>query len=225
MGEQAVRKLIFLILIGVAGIRGLAADPETERRPLSIYVLRTGEQLQGPHITTYRLFEYAQQRGRWIVPDFGYYDIGRPSQQYWFVGGGAELHHSNRFVWTQMLYAAQMAGSATHNERAFWIWPVLDARYTPRLTSEVVLYPTIPLDRAERWGVDLDRAKLEYAVRPKLLFGAGYNGSICAGTPWTNRPFLTATHIGHSSSWEFWIERMPHGAQIQARYQLERRGY
>jgi hypothetical protein len=220
-----MRNRIFLLLFVLAGLHVLLAEQEEAARPLSIYVLRTGEQLQGPHITTYRLFEYAQQRGRWIVPDVGYYDVGRPSTQYWFAGAGAELHHSDRLVWTQMLYAAQMAGSATHNERAFWIWPVLDSRYTPRLTSEVVVYPTIPLDRAERWGVDLDRAKLEYALRPKLLLGAGYNGSICAGNPWTSRPFLTATRSSRAGSWEFWLQRMPHGAQIQVRYQLVRHGF
>jgi hypothetical protein len=224
-------RLIFVLLL-LTGLNVLAAEPETAPQPLSIapqplsiYVLRTGESLQGPHVTTYRLFEYAQQRGRWILPDVGYYDTGRLSEQLWLAGGGAELARGRHALWTEELYAVQEAGSATHNQRSLMVWTQFDFHFKPRLTGQVIVYPTVPLDRSARWGFDTDRAKLEFKLHRKLLIGPGYNSTACGGGSWQNRPFLTTTLLSRSGNYEFWVERTPGGAQIQVRYQLVRKGF
>jgi hypothetical protein len=212
-------RLVFLFLAFVS-VDARCAEPAAPQPLQSIYIARSGERLVGPHVFTYHLLEYSLARGRWIFPDIGYYDEGHAEDHQWFAGAGAELYHSQHLVWTQELYLAQEAGSAAHYQRTLWVWPVLDLEVKPRLTGQVVVYPTVPLDRAARWGFDVDRAKLEYAVRPHLQAGVGYSATTCAGKPWQNMPFLTATLTNRSGAWEVWLERMPGGAQLQLRYQL-----
>jgi hypothetical protein len=215
----------FIFLFLLAWVQASFAEQADSQRPLSIYIVRTGEQLQAPHVPTYHMVEFAQMRGRWILPDVGYYDGGHSNDRQWFVGAGAELYHGERATFSQELYVTQEEGSAAHNQRAIWLWPVLDLRFTPRLTSETVAYPTLPLDRSAQWAFDVDRAKLEYAFRPSFRAGPGYNSCKSAGNPWVNRPFLTTTLTNRTGAWEFWLERMPGGAQIQLRYQRTHRGY
>lgn len=198
-------------------------QPSTEME--SAYVVRTGEQLQAPHVLTYRLVEYAQQRGRWIVPDVGYWDEGGTADQLWFAGGGVEAIHSRHITWTQILYFAQEAGSKARNQHDLLIWPVVDLRFHPRWIGQAVIYPTIPLNQSARWALDVDRVKVEYEVTRKLNVGAGYSATVGANTSWTNKPLLTATLHHRTGDWEMWLERMPGGAQVQLRYQIVRKGY
>ncbi len=223
--ELAMRNRLFSVLFLFACLQTSFAESADPHRPLSIYLVHTGEQLQSPHVVTYRMLEYAQVRGRWVFPDVGYYDSGHTNDVLWFAGMGREIYRGERVTWTQELYAAEEAGSAAHNQRSLWVWPVLDVRFTPRLTGQAVAFPTVPLDRAAQWGLNVDRAKLEYALRPRFQAGAGYNSSKCAGSPWQNKPFFTTTVTNRTGAWEFWMQRMPGGAQVQLRYQLVRRGY
>jgi hypothetical protein len=213
---------ICLLVFGGIGA-GRAEEISPPREPVAIaYTVRTGEQLQGPHVATYRLVEYSQQRGRWIVPDFGDYDFGQGGQRLLFAGAGAEFRPARRTTLTQIVYFSQAVGPGSHGARYLWVWPVLDVNITPRLTAETVAYPSIPLNGAAQPGFDVDRAKMEYAVHRKLTAGAGYSGSICGGSAWKNKPFLTTTVTTRAGSFEFWLQRMPGGGQIQVRYQLVR---
>jgi len=141
------------------------------------------------------------------------------------VGVGAEIYHGEHSTWTQELYFTQGTGSAAHHLRGLWVWPVLDLRFTPRLTSQTVVVPTVPLNRAEPWGFDVDRSKVEYALRPHLTAGAGYSSSKSGENPWQNKPFVTATVSRWTGDWEFWVQRVPGGAQIQLRYQRVHPGF
>jgi len=221
----SMQNRLFIFLFLLVFVQAGFAEPADSERPLSIYIVRTGEQLQAPHVSTYRMVEFAQLRGRWIVPDVGYYDGGHLNDRQWFVGAGAELYHGERATLSQEIYLTQEEGSAAHNQRTMWLWPVLDLRFTPRLTSETVAYPTLPLDRSAQWGFAVDRAKLEYAFRPHFQAGAGYSSCKSAGSSWVNKPFLTTTLANRTGSWEFWLQRMPGGAQIQLRYLRAHRGY
>jgi hypothetical protein len=213
-------RIIYLLLFGFASLLPSLAEPAAPQQPLSIYIVRTGEQLQSPHVLTYHMVEYARMQGRWIVPDVGYYDAGRWNDQQWFAGMGAQLVRSRHATWTQEFYLAQEAGTAAHNKRSLWVWPVLDLRFKPRLTSQVVVLPMVPLDQAARWSLNVDRAKLEYALRPRFQAGAGYSSSKSATSKWMSDPFLTATMTNRTGAWEFWLQRTQGGAQIQMRYQL-----
>ncbi len=215
----------FLCLIFLAVTCGAAGQPTAgseESHPVTdFYILRTGEQIQAPHIVTYRVAEWAQQRGRWILPDFGYYDTGYGKDQLWFTGAGADLTRSKHFDWEQEIYFAQEAGPESTNKRSLWIWPVFDVRFRPRLTGEFVPYPTIPLDRAEKAGFAVDRAKIEYAATYHWKAGLGYAGCSEAGG-WKNSPFLTTSRATRVGKFEFWLERISGGAQVQLRYMLVR---
>jgi hypothetical protein len=188
----------------------------------NIYVVRFGEQLQSPHIVTYRVVEWAQKRGRWILPDLGYKDNGYAQDQIWFVAGGAQILHRDRFDWTQEFYFTQEAGPESHNKRSLWIWPVLDGRYPHHLSSQAVMFPTIPLDSAQRWGLDVDRARVEWNAKPRWLTGVGYSGGICKQRTWQNRPFVSLKRKTQMGDFDLWAQRVPGGAQLQVRWLLVR---
>ncbi len=210
--------LVFLIL-------SIACDllAESGRTPVTdIVLLRTGEQLQAPHIVTYRVAEWAQMRGRWILPDFGYYDTGYGKEQIWFTGVGADILHTKHFDWEQEFYVSQEAGPESQNRRALWIWPVLDFRFRPRLTGQFVAYPTIPLNHAQRWGYDVDRSKIEWSISSHWKSGIGYAGGICTTRTWQHDPLLTVTRTTRAGAVEVWLERISGGAQVQLRYMLVR---
>jgi len=213
---------ICLLVLGGLGA-GHTQESAPPREPVvTAITVRTGEQLQTPVVQTYRLIEFSQQRGRWILPDFGDYDFGQGGERLLFAGVGAEFRPSKRATLTQIVYVSQAVGPGSHGARSIWLWPVLDVNFTPRLTAEAVVYPTIPLNGAAQAGFDVDRVKMEYSVGRKLAAGAGYSGSICGGSAWKNKPFLTTTATTRAGSFEFWIQKIPGGGQIQVRYQLVR---
>ncbi len=215
------RYLSFLIIVILLTACDLSAE-SAQAPVVDIFILRTGEQLQSPHIVTYRVAEWAQMRGRWILPNVGYYDTGYGKDQLWFTGVGADILRSKHVDWEQELYFSQEAGSESQNRRALWIWPVLDFRFRPRLTGQFVAYPTIPLDHAQRWGYDVDRSKLEWKVDSHWRTGVGYAGGICTSRTWQHNPFLTVTRKSRAGDVEAWLERISGGAQVQLRYYLVR---
>lgn len=185
---------------------------------VDIYILRGAEQLQSPHIVTYRVAEWTQKRGKWLFPDIGYYDTGYGKDQIWFTGAGAEVLHRNKFNWEQEIYFSQEAGPESNNKRSIWIWPVLDYQFTHRLSGQIAAYPSIPLDRAQRWGYDIDRAKLQLAFRSHWMAGAGYSGGICTNRSWQSNPFVTVTRDTRFGNVEIWLQRISGGSQVQVRY-------
>jgi hypothetical protein len=212
---------VFLGIVSICG-SALAAEPSPSHPVKNIYVVRFGEQLNEPHIVTYRMVEWAQKRGRWIFPDIGYKDTGYARDQLWFVAGGAQVVHKDQFGWTQELYFTQEAGAESHNKRSMWIWPVVDARFPHRLTSQIVPFSTIPLDRAQRWGFDVDRARLEWAASSRWITGAGYSGGICKQRTWQSRPFISLKRRTSMGDVDLWAQRIPDGAQLQVRWMLVR---
>jgi hypothetical protein len=213
------RHVGLLIVFVVSAAWVLSA--QTVRTPVvDIYLLRTAEQLQPPHVVTYRVAEWAQMRGRWIFPDIGYYDTGYGKEQIWFTGAGADVLHRKHIDWEQELYFSQEAGPESKGRRSLWIWPVLDFRFRTRLTGQLAAYPTIPLNHAQRWGYDIDRSKLEWATGSRWRAGAGYAGGICTSRTWQNNPFVTVTRTTRIGNVEVWLQRIAGGAQVQLRYFL-----
>jgi len=201
-----------------------AAESASSNPVTNIVILRAGERLEAPHVVSYRLAEWEQMRGRWILPDVGYYDSGYGANQLWLAGGGADIIQRKRFLWEQEVYFAQAAGREAHNERSLLIWQVFEFNFKHGIALQVVEYPTLPLDRAQRWGYDVDRVKLERTIGERWKAGIGYAGSICADRTWQNMPFGTVTRKTRAGSFEFWLERVPGGSQVQVRYQLVHSG-
>jgi len=216
------RHLVLLILSILFLVRDLPAQAENPRPVVNIYILRAGEQLQSPNIVTYRVAEWEQMRGRWILPDVGYYDTGYGKDQIWFAGGGADVLHTRHFDWEQEIYILQEAGPESTNKRFLWLWPVLDFRFRPRLTAQVAPYPTLPLNRAQGWSFDIDRAKMEWAATSHWKAGAGYAGGVSPSSACQHRPFLTVTRSTRAGSVEAWLQQYNGGAQVQLRYLLVR---
>lgn len=224
---QLLRFLCFIFAIFFVSVSTCAAqsgDAHPNRLPVTdVVVLRTALATQQPFRTNYRLIEWNQQRGRWLLPDIGYYDNGYFGHQLWFGGGGAELLHRPHMVWTEELYANQAAGKGTHNERMFWFWTVFDFKLRPGLTAQLVGYPTLPLNHAQDWGMDIDRGKLEWEFKHGWKIGPGYAAtSFTDQGAWESRPFLTMTHNSGHNTYEVWAEKIAGGAQIQLRYMLVR---
>ena len=128
--------LNYVLLLLLLPVLSRAAE-EHSQPVVNIYIIRAGEQLQAPHVLTYRVFEWTQERGRWIVPDFGYFDTGYGKEQIWFAGAGAKLVHSRHVDWEQELYVSQEAGPDSENKRSLWIWPVVNARFPARFSAQV----------------------------------------------------------------------------------------
>jgi hypothetical protein len=187
---------------------------------VDIYILRTAEQLQAPHVITYRVAEWTQVRGKWLFPDVGYYDSGYGKDQIWFAGAGAEVLHRKRFNWEQEIYFSQEAGPESHNRRSIWIWPVLDFQLGRRFSGQIAAYPSIPLNRAQRWSYDVDRAKFQWAFRSHWMTGVGYSGGICNDRSWQSNPFVTVTRATRFGNVEVWLQRISGGSQVQLRYLL-----
>ena len=216
------RQLGILILCILFVALDLPTQAEDQRPVVNIYILRMGEQLQAPHVVSYRVAEWEQMRGRWILPDVGYYDSGYGKDQLWFAGGGADVLHSRHVDWEQEIYVLQEAGPESTNKRFIWLWPVLDFRFRPRLTAEVAPYPTLPLNRAQGWSFDVDRAKIEWAATSHWKTGVGYAGGVTASSACQHRPFLTVTRSTRVGSVEAWLQEYNGGAQVQLRYLLVR---
>jgi hypothetical protein len=221
-----MRRCLLVCLLLFGSIKAVSAEETVpHHEPITAtYTVRTGEQLQAPHVLTYRMVEYSQQRGRWVFPDLGAYDTGHGEDELLFAGVGAEFRPGKRATLTQVLYFGQDTGPGSHGARSLWVWPVLDLTFTPRLTAEAVVYPTIPLNRAQQAGFDVDRAKLEYVLRRNLTAGCGYSATIRAGSAWQNKPLLTTTVSTRAGSFEFWLQRIPGGGEVQLRYQLVHTG-
>ena len=171
-----MRYFVSCLLLMLLLPAGSQAAEEHSRPVVNIYIVRAAEQLQQPHVVTYRVFEWTQERGRWIFPDFGYFDTGYGKEQIWFAGAGAKLVHGRHVDWEQELYISQEVGRDSTNKRSLWIWPVVNMRFPARLSAQVAAYPTLPLNRAERWGYDVDRIKLERKLSSRWSAGVGYAG-------------------------------------------------
>lgn len=199
----------------------LSAERASNPDPVvDIVILRTAEQLQGPHVVTYRVAEWTQMRGPWLFPDVGYYDTGYGKDQIWFAGIGKEVLHRSAFNWEQEIYFSQEAGPESHNRRSIWLWPVIDFQFSRKFSGQIAAYPTIPLNRAQHWGYDVDRAKFQWAFRSHWLTGVGYSGGTCTDGSWHSEPFLTLTRASRFGNFETWLQRTPGGSQIQLRYIL-----
>jgi hypothetical protein len=222
--KKKMRSAIYLLAFLMGGLAFSNAEetaPQQFSSPVQdIVILRTGEQFQAPHVITYHLVEIAQQRGKWLVPDFGAIDYGKGNFRELFIGGGPIYHYGKMVTYNQELFFAQDTGSEAHGARYIWPWPVFNFQFTPRLSSEVVAYLCIPLNRAAYMQYDLDRAKLEYAVSRRLIAGGGLSLAKNAGHPWENKSFITTTVSTRHGTFEFWLQKTPGGGQIQMRYQL-----
>jgi hypothetical protein len=197
----------------------LQGETAQERPVHNIIIARGAVDLTSPRMN-YRFVEWAQVRGPWIIPDIAYRDTNGGKDQLWLAAVGRKMINQPRVRWTQQVYFAQEAGAESHNKRALWIWPVVGVNTPRRLALEAVPYSTIPLNAAQRWAFNIDRAKLE-RVGQRWNVGLGYQGGVCGGQDWTSKPFVLLTRKSRAGTLETWWQRIPDGAQVQLRYRLE----
>lgn len=173
---------------------------------------------------TYRLGEFSQTWGRWIVPDVGYLDFGEPKKyREWFAGFGYKIFASEKFELVEEVFFVQAEGSEANGAK--YLQPFLGASYAPhpRINLEVAGFVYMPLNNKEEpneWV--LDKAKIEFNVSI-LTLGVGYGANSEEGE-WRNKPFITATlspASGKFGSLEVWYFRPREGRpQIQAHFSL-----
>jgi hypothetical protein len=206
------------LLILLTAFKAMVAEPPSP--VTNIYILRGAEQLNAPHRLSYRLVEWSQMRGKMIFPDIGYYDSGYGKDQIWFAGAGGDFIQNKRFSWEQEFYFAQEAGPGSSQGRSAWVWSVFDFTLPRHSYLQAVMYPSIPLNRAQRFGFDVDRIKAEHRLGSHWVAGVGYTGGICASRQWQNSPFATVTRKTRAGNFEVWLQRVPGGSQAQVRYLL-----
>jgi hypothetical protein len=196
------------------------AGPEPPEPNLTLFFARTGQSLIAPYPATLHYAEFLQIRDRWIYPDIGYVDFGHNNYREFFIGGGRTLIENKFVEWEQELEFVQATGPAAGSARYLQPWSMLRLRYTPRVTSEIVYFPYLPLNKTAGFHQVLERAKTEYRVQKHWKIGAGYAGKDQPGTRWINKPFLTTTISSPAGDFEFWLQRIPNGAQVELRYAL-----
>lgn len=73
-----------------------------------------------------------------MVPHVGALDFHHGNDQELFLGGERTPVNSKVMTWVEELYFAQATESAAQSARYLWPWTLVDLRFTPQLTSEVV---------------------------------------------------------------------------------------
>jgi hypothetical protein len=207
-----------LLFLGAA-LTSFAQDT-TNNPTTTLFLARTSERLDSPHLGTYHFLELLQLRGNWIYPDVGYIDFASGNYRELFLGAGRTLHNGKRLTLTEELYFVQAFGPAAKSARYLWPWTMLQFRFTPKFTNETVYFPYLPLNNSARIQHVLERSKLEYALTKSWQVGAGYAGYKYGESEWQHKPFLTATLSTHVGAFELWLQKMPGGAQVQLRYAL-----
>jgi hypothetical protein len=186
----------------------------------TLFFARTGQSLTAPYAGTLHYLEFLQIRNRWIYPDIGYIDFAHNNYREIFIGGGRTLIDNKFASWDQELMYLQATGPAAHSASYLQPWSMLRLHFAPKLSSEIVYFPYFPLNQAAGFHHVLERAKLEYSVNKRWKFGPGYAGGNVPGGSWVSRPFVTTTISTAAGAFEFWLQRIPSGAQIQVRYAL-----
>jgi len=181
---------------------------------------RTGGTVIGPYVGTLHFLEFFQVRNRWIYPDLGYVDFAHGNYREFFMGGGRTLIENKIATWDQELLYVQATGPAAKSARYLQPWSMLRLRYTPKWRSEFVYFAYFPLSDSAHIHHVIERAKLEYVLKKPWKVGVGYAGVKYPGVAWVNKPFLTTTVSTRAGAFEFWLQRIPAGAQVEIRYTL-----
>jgi hypothetical protein len=173
-----------------------------------------------PHIGTIHYLEFFQIRKKWIYPDIGYVDFAHGNYGEFFIGGGRTLYDSKIATWDQELLYVQATGAVARSAGYLQPWSMLRVRFTPKITNEIVYFLYLPVNDPARFHQVIERAKFEYALKRRWKMGAGCAGTKPVGGRWTNKPFLTTTVSTRAGEFEFWLQKMPAGAQVEVRYAL-----
>ncbi|MEK7212137.1 MAG: hypothetical protein AAB686_00475 [Patescibacteria group bacterium] len=204
-----IKKLFAAIAIIAAGSTpAFAQGTETE------VIARIGMK----EAATYHFVEVLQTRGSWVIPDIGYIDFADNDYREIFVGVAKTLVKTKRLTVVSELYFVQATGPEAKSARYVQPWMLVNIKFTPRLISQTVYFPYVPINKAGRKQHVLERTKLEY-VFPRFKVGAGYSAYQFGDDPWQNKPFVTVTvKDGALGDMELWLQKMPQGVQLQARY-------
>ncbi|HXC31373.1 MAG TPA: hypothetical protein VNZ56_02810 [Verrucomicrobiae bacterium] len=199
---------------------GAGAEIEPPEPTLTLFFARTGQSLTTPYRATIHYAEFLQIRNRWIYPDIGYVDFAHNNYREFFIGGGRTLIENKFAEWEQELEFVQATGPAAGSARYLQPWSMLRLRFAPKLSSEIVYFSYLPLNKTAGFHQVIERAKAEYRVQKHWKIGAGYAGADVPGGPWINKPFLTTTISSAAGDFEFWLQKIPYGAQVELRYGL-----
>jgi hypothetical protein len=215
--------LLCLCSAGTSFAQDAAPDRNEDAAPaptISFFLARTGQSLETPHIGIIHYLEFFQIRKKWIYPDIGYVDFAHNNYREFFIGGGRTLIDNKIATWDQELFYLQATGPAARSAAYLQPWSMLRVRFTPKLTNETVYFAYFPLNDSAHIHHVIERAKLEYAVKKRWKVGVGYAGVKFPGVSWVNKPFLTTTISTKAGAFEFWLQKIPVGEQIEVRYAL-----
>ncbi len=220
-----MKNIYFALLISLGlALTSFAQDTAitTDNDPATTIVLaRTGVRTDAPHVGTYHMVEAFQVRGKWIVPDVCYIDYGTGNYHELCIGAGRTFYDGKRAMVASELYFAQATGPAAKSARYLWPWTIVQFHFTKKWNSEAVYFPYLPLNSSARIQHVIERAKVEYTINKTFKVGGGYAGYRYGDDTWQSKPMLTTTiSTKRTGAFEFWLQKMPGGGQIQFRYVL-----
>ena len=175
--------------------------------------------LTGHTSASIHYLEFFQIRKKWIYPDIGYVDFAHGNYREFFIGGGRTLYNKIA-TWDQELEYVQATGPAARSAPYLQPWSMLRLRFTPKLPSEIVYFPYFPLNDAARFHQVIERAKFEYAVKKRWKIGAGYAGTKPGWAMGRTSRFSPRPISTKAGAFEFWLQKIPAGGQIEIRYAL-----
>jgi len=176
--------------------------------------------IQQDRNTTYRLVEVFQVRGKWVAPDVGYIDFAdATSYREVYIGGGAVLLNTEHLTIIGEIFLDKATGDNAGGALYLLPWTYVGYRFSPKIISEAVYFPYLPLNQAGTVQHVLERAKVEYIGIKPMKVGLGYGGYQFGDEPWQNKPFITSTlQTSRFGNLELWLQKIPGTAQVQIRY-------
>jgi len=212
-----------IVIALTCALSASAQDSPKASNPItSIFVARTGIRIDAPHVGTYHYAEFFQLHGKLLWPDVGIVDYGHDNYRELFAGAGGTIYSNKKAFVVEELYFAQATGDGAKSARYLWPWTLINYHFAPKLTADVVYFPYIPLNQSARVQNVVEHAKIDYTVNKTINVGGGYGAYKYGDGDWQNKPFVTTTVSTRGGSFEFWLQKMPGGAQVQLRYKLAR---
>jgi hypothetical protein len=187
---------------------------------MTFFLARTGQQLDSAFGNTFHYLEFFQVRDRWIYPDIGYVDFGHNNYREFFIGGGRTVFENKWVSLDLELLYVQGTGPAAGSASYLQPFTIVRLFFTPKVSGEAEYFNYLPLNDSAKFHQVLERSKLEYAVKKRWKIGAGYSGLNFPGAPWQNRPLITTTISTKAGAFEFWLQKIPGGGQVELRYRL-----
>jgi len=118
------------------------------------------------------------------------------------------------------LYFDQATGPASNGAAYLLPWTWIGGSITKTVNYEAVIFPYVPLNKAARVQLVVERVVVRKDIGKTSRIGIGYGAYQYGDGPLQNKPFVSVAHDFKTvGSFELWLQRIPgNHAQGQIRW-------